>query len=95
MYNMNHYLLNPAAQHNRPVAGVAVLRKMWADQQFPSVQYLSANMLWQKAWRRSSYSTSSRPLRKTGLEVPTVIIYRGMGDTKLSFGLSCCSTSFS
>ena len=47
MYNMNHYLVNPAATGTTDRVPVSLsYRKMWAGMEnTPSIQYLSGNML--------------------------------------------------
>lgn len=47
MYNMNHYLVNPAATGTTDRVPVSLsYRKMWAGMEnTPSLQYLSGNML--------------------------------------------------
>lgn len=93
LYNMNHYLINPAAAGTTDRVPVSIsYRKMWAGMNnSPSVQYLSGNMLVAKDMGVGArlFNFQAGPLRKTGLE--GTYSYRlslGSGDTKLSFGLS-------
>jgi type IX secretion system PorP/SprF family membrane protein len=93
MYNMNHYLLNPAATGTTDRLPVSLsYRKMWAGfDNSPSVQYLSANMLVAKSMGVGArlFNFQAGPLRKTGLEGSySYHLSLGSGDTKLSFGLS-------
>ena len=93
MYNMNHYLLNPAATGTTDRLPVSLsYRKMWAGlNNSPSVQYLSANMLVAKSMGVGArlFNFQAGPLRKTGLEGSySYHLSLGPGDTKLSFGLS-------
>ena len=93
LYNMNHYLLNPAASGITDRLPVSVsYRKIWAGiENSPSVQYLSGDMLVAKNMgvgvRLSNFQAG--PLRKTGFEGSySYHIPLGSGDTRLSFGLS-------
>lgn len=93
MYNMNHYLVNPAATGTTDRLPVSLsYRKIWAGMNnTPSVQYLSGNMLVAKDMgvgaKLSNFQAG--PLRKTGLEASySYHLSLGSGDTKLSFGLS-------
>lgn len=93
MYNMNHYLLNPAATGTTDRLPVSLsYRKMWAGfDNSPSVQYLSADMLVAKSMGVGArlFNFQAGPLRKTGLEGSySYHLSLGSGDTKLSFGLS-------
>ena len=93
LYNMNHYLLNPAATGTTDRVPLAIsYRKMWAGiDQSPSVQYLSGNMLVGKDMGVGArlFNYQAGPLRKTGLEgAYSYHLSLGSGDTKLSFGLS-------
>lgn len=93
MYNMNHYLVNPAATGTTDRLPVSLsYRKMWAGfDNSPSVQYLSANMLVAKSMGVGArlFNFQAGPLRKTGLEGSySYHLSLGSGDTKLSFGLS-------
>jgi len=93
LYNMNHYLLNPAATGTTDRVPLAVsYRKLWAGiNNSPSVQYLSGNMLVAKDMGVGArlFNYTSGPLRKTGMEGSySYHLSLGAGDTKLSFGLS-------
>lgn len=93
LYNMNHYLLNPAASGTTDRLPVSLsYRKMWAGlDNAPSVQYLSGNMLVAKNMGVGAklFNYQAGPLRKTGLEgTYSYHISLGSGDTRLSFGLS-------
>lgn len=93
LYNMNHYIVNPAASGTTDRLPVSLAyRKFYAGvTNSPSVQYLSAN-----AKVAPSMGTGARifnfeagPLRKTGLEATySYHIDLGTGDTRLAFGLS-------
>lgn len=100
LYNMNHYLINPAATGTTDRLPVSVsYRKIWAGMDnTPSVQYLSGNMLVAKDMgagiKLSNFQAG--PLRKTGLEASySYHLSLGSGDTKLSFGLSLLLYQFS
>jgi type IX secretion system PorP/SprF family membrane protein len=93
LYNMNHYLVNPAATGISEKLPVSLsYRKIWLGiENSPSVQYLSGNMLLTGNMglgaKVSNYQAG--PLRKTGLEASySYHLQLGSGDTKLSFGLS-------
>jgi type IX secretion system PorP/SprF family membrane protein len=93
LYNMNHYLLNPAASgltDRVPIS--ASYRKMWAGiENSPSMEYVSANMLVAKDMGVGArlFNNTQGPLRKTGFEGSySYHVGLGNGDTKLSFGLS-------
>jgi len=93
MYNMNHYLVNPAATGITDRVPVSLsYRKIWAGMEnTPSVQYLSGNMLVAKDMGVGAriFNNQIGPLRKTGLEgTYSYHLSLGSGDTKLSFGLS-------
>jgi len=93
MYNMNHYLVNPAATGITDRLPVSLsYRKMWAGiNNSPSVQYLSGNMLVAKDMGVGArlFNFQAGPLRKTGIEgTYSYHVSLGTGDTKLSFGLS-------
>lgn len=93
MYNMNHYLVNPAATGTTDRLPVSLsYRKMWAGfDNSPSVQYLSADMLVARSMGVGArlFNFQAGPLRKTGLEGSySYHLSLGSGDTKLSFGLS-------
>jgi type IX secretion system PorP/SprF family membrane protein len=93
MYNMNHYLVNPAAAGITYRVPVSIsYRKIWAGMNnTPSVQYLSGNMLVAKDMGVGArlFNYQIGPLRKTGLEgTYSYHLSVGSGDTKLSFGLS-------
>jgi type IX secretion system PorP/SprF family membrane protein len=93
LYNMNHYVLNPAATGTTDRLPVSVsYRKMWAGfDNSPSVQYLSGNMLVAKNMGVGAkiFNFQAGPLRKTGLEgTYSYHLSLGSGDTRLSFGLS-------
>ena len=93
LYNMNHYLLNPAAAGSTDRLPVAIsYRKMWAGfNDSPSVQYLSGNMKVAKNMGVGArlFNFQAGPSRKTGLEgTYSYHLSLGSGDTKLSFGLS-------
>lgn len=93
LYNMNHYVINPAASGISDRIPVAVsYRKIWAGiDRSPSVQYLSANMLVAKDMGVGArlFNYQAGPLRKTGLEgTYSYHLSLGQGGMKLSFGLS-------
>ncbi|HJZ41382.1 MAG TPA: type IX secretion system membrane protein PorP/SprF [Bacteroidales bacterium] len=93
LYNMNHYLLNPAATGVTDRLPVSLsYRKIWLGiDNSPSVQYLSGNMLVTKDMGVGAklLNYQAGPLRKTGLEGSySYHLSLGSGDTKLSFGLS-------
>ncbi len=93
LYNMNHYLVNPAAAGATDRLPVSLsYRKMWAGMDnTPSVQYLSGNMKVAKDMGVGArvFNFQAGPLRKTGLEgTYSYHLSLGSGDTKLSFGLS-------
>jgi type IX secretion system PorP/SprF family membrane protein len=93
LYNMNHYLLNPAASGKTDRLPVSLsYRKMWAGlNSSPSVQYLSGNMLVAKNMGVGAklFNFQAGPLRKTGIEgTYSYHLSLGSGDTRLSFGLS-------
>lgn len=93
LYNMNHYLLNPAASGTTDRLPVSIsYRKIWAGiNNSPSVQYLSGNMKVAKDMGVGAklFNYQAGPLRKTGLEgTYSYHLSLGSGDTKLSFGLS-------
>jgi type IX secretion system PorP/SprF family membrane protein len=93
LYNMNHYLINPAATGTTDRLPVSLsYRKIWAGMDnTPSVQYLSGNMLVAKDMGVGArlFNFQAGPLRKTGLEgTYSYHLSLGSGDTKLSFGLS-------
>jgi type IX secretion system PorP/SprF family membrane protein len=93
MYNMNHYLVNPAATGitNRLPVSLSY-RKIWSGiNNSPSIQYLSANMLVAKDMGVGArvFNFQAGPLRKTGMEGSySYHIALGQGNTRLSFGLS-------
>ncbi len=93
LYNMNHYLVNPAATGTTDRIPVSLsYRKIWAGiTESPSVQYLSADAKVAEAMGVGAriFNYQIGPLRKTGLEgTYSYHIALGSGDTKLSFGLS-------
>jgi type IX secretion system PorP/SprF family membrane protein len=93
LYNMNHYLINPAATGTTDRLPVSLsYRKMWAGMNnSPSVQYITGNMLVAKNMGVGArlFNFQAGPLRKTGLEgTYSYHLSLGSGDTKLSFGLS-------
>jgi type IX secretion system PorP/SprF family membrane protein len=93
MYNMNHYLVNPAATGTTDRVPVSLsYRKMWAGiENTPSIQYLSGNMLVGQDMGVGAklFNSQIGPLRKTGLEgTYSYHLSLGSGDTRLSFGLS-------
>ena len=93
LYNMNHYLLNPAATGTTDRLPVSLsYRKMWAGlDNSPSVQYLSGHMLVAKNMGVGAklFNFQAGPLRKTGIEgTYSYHLSLGSGDTRLSFGLS-------
>ncbi|MBN1159209.1 MAG: type IX secretion system membrane protein PorP/SprF [Bacteroidales bacterium] len=93
MYNMNHYLVNPAASGITDRVPVSLsYRKIWAGiEQSPSVQYLSASMLVAKDMGVGTrlFNYQAGPLRKTGLEgTYSYHLSLGQSGMKLSFGLS-------
>ena len=91
-YNLNHYVINPAAtgtSDNFPVA--FSYRKQWASiPQSPTVQYLSANMEVYKSMgagiKLLNYTTG--PMKKTGAELTYSYHIAFDNDMNLSFGLS-------
>jgi len=99
MYNMNHYLLNPAATGIGERLPISVsYRKLWAGMDHsPAVEYASANMLVTKDMGVGArlFNYTAGPLRKTGFEGSySYHISLGNGDTKLSFGLSLLMYQF-
>ncbi len=93
LYNMNHYLVNPAASGTTDRLPVSLsYRKIWAGiDDSPSVQYISANMKVAKDMGVGAklFNFQAGPLRKTGIEgTYSYHIALGTGDTRLSFGLS-------
>jgi type IX secretion system PorP/SprF family membrane protein len=93
LYNMNHYLVNPAATGTTDRLPVSIsYRKMWAGiNNSPAVQYLSGDMLVAKDMGVGAklFNFQAGPLRKTGLEATySYHLSLGTGDTRLSFGLS-------
>ncbi len=93
LYNMNHYLVNPAAAGATDRLPVSLsYRKMWAGMDnTPSMQYLSGNMKVAKDMGVGArvFNFQAGPLRKTGLEgTYSYHLSLGSGDTKLAFGLS-------
>jgi len=93
LYNMNHYLVNPAATGLTDQLPVSLsYRKIWAGMtNTPSVQYLSANckVAPEMGVGARIFNFQAGPLRKTGLEgTYSYHISLGSGETKLSFGLS-------
>jgi type IX secretion system PorP/SprF family membrane protein len=93
LYNMNHYLVNPAATGTTDRLPVSLsYRKFWAGMNnSPSVQYLSANakVAEQMGVGARIFNYQAGPLRKTGLEgTYSYHLNLGSGDTKWSFGLS-------
>lgn len=93
MYNMNHYLVNPAASGISERIPVSLsYRKIWAGiDQSPSVQYLSTSMLVAEDMGVGArlFNYQAGPLRKTGFEgTYSYHLSLGQGNTKLSFGLS-------
>jgi len=99
LYNMNHYVLNPAATGITDRVPLAIsYRKMWAGiDHSPSVQYASGNMLVAKDMGVGArlFNYTAGPLRKTGLEgTYSYHLSLGTGDTKLSFGLSLLMYQF-
>jgi type IX secretion system PorP/SprF family membrane protein len=92
MYNMNHYLVNPAATGITDRLPVSLsYRKIWAGMtNAPTVQYLSANtqVADNMGVGARLFNFQAGPLRKTGLE-GTYSYHIDIGtDSKLSFGLS-------
>ncbi|HLO58224.1 MAG TPA: type IX secretion system membrane protein PorP/SprF [Bacteroidales bacterium] len=92
MYNMNHYLVNPAATGITDRLPVSLsYRKIWAGMtNAPSVQYLSANtqVADNMGVGARLFNFQAGPLRKTGLE-GTYSYHIDVGtEGKLSFGLS-------
>ncbi len=99
LYNMNHYLLNPAATGVSDRLPLAIsYRKLWAGiNESPSVQYLSGNMLVAKDMGVGArlFNYTAGPLRKTGMEgAYSYHLGLGTGDMKLSFGLSLLMYQF-
>jgi type IX secretion system PorP/SprF family membrane protein len=93
LYNMNHYLINPAATGTTDRLPVSLsYRKIWAGMNnTPSVQYITGNMLVAKDMGVGArlFNFQAGPLRKTGLEgTYSYHLPLGSGETKLSFGLS-------
>jgi type IX secretion system PorP/SprF family membrane protein len=93
LYNMNHFLLNPAASGITNQLPLSIsYRKIWAGMDnTPSVQYITGNMLVTKDMGVGArlFNYQAGPLRKTGLEgAYSYHLPLGSGDTKLSFGLS-------
>lgn len=93
LYNMNHYLVNPAASGTTDRLPVSVsYRKIWAGiTNSPSVQYISGDMKVAKDMGVGAklFNFQAGPLRKTGLEgTYSYHLALGSGDTRLSFGLS-------
>jgi type IX secretion system PorP/SprF family membrane protein len=100
LYNMNHYLINPAATGTTDRMPVSLAyRKIWAGlENAPAVQYVSANAKVTEDMgvgaRLFNYTTG--PLRKSGLEgTYSYHLKLGTGDTRLSFGLSLLLYQFS
>jgi type IX secretion system PorP/SprF family membrane protein len=99
LYNMNHYLLNPAASGTTDRLPVSIsYRKIWAGiNNSPSVQYISANMKVAKDMGVGAklFNFQAGPLRKTGIEgTYSYHLSLGSGDTRLSFGLSLLMYQF-
>ncbi|HEX2396271.1 MAG TPA: type IX secretion system membrane protein PorP/SprF [Bacteroidales bacterium] len=93
LYNMNHYLVNPAATGITDRIPVSLsYRKIWAGMtNSPSVQYLSSNgqVASNMGVGARIFNFQAGPLRKTGIEgTYSYHLSLGSGDTKLSFGLS-------
>lgn len=92
LYNMNHFLINPAATGITDKIPVSVsYRKLWAGlTNSPTVQYLSSNAKITPAMGVGArlFNFQAGPLRKTGLE-GTYSYHLDLGtETRLSFGLS-------
>lgn len=92
LYNMNHYLVNPAATGTTDRMPVSLsYRKIWAGMNnTPSVQYLSANakVAPEMGVGARIFNWQAGPMRKTGLE-GTYSYHISLGtETRLSFGLS-------
>lgn len=92
LYNMNHYLVNPAATGITDRMPVSLsYRKIWAGMtNAPSVQYLSANtkVAPEMGVGARIFNFQAGPLRKTGLE-GTYSYHLNVGaESKLAFGLS-------
>jgi type IX secretion system PorP/SprF family membrane protein len=99
LYNMNHYLLNPAATGITDRLPLSLsYRKLWAGMDHsPSVEYVSGNMLVAKDMGAGAniFNYTAGPLRKTGLEgTYSYHLSLGTGGTKLSFGLSLLMYQF-
>jgi len=93
LYNMNHYLVNPAATGITDRIPVSLsYRKIWAGMtNTPSVQYLSANgkVAPDMGVGGRIFNFQAGPLRKTGIEgTYSYHLSLGTGETRLSFGLS-------
>lgn len=93
LYNMNHYIVNPAAAGTTDRLPVSLAyRKFFAGvTNSPSVQYLSADMKVAPSMGTGArlFNFEAGPLRKTGLEATySYHLGLGSGDTKLAFGLS-------
>jgi type IX secretion system PorP/SprF family membrane protein len=98
-YNMNHYLVNPAATGTTDQIPVsASYRKMWAGMNnTPSVEYLSGHMKLTPDMGVGAriFNFQAGPLRKTGLE-GTYSYHISLGsETRLAFGLSVLLYQFS
>lgn len=100
LYNMTHYIINPAATGTTDRLSVSLAyRKAWAGiEKSPSVQYLSAHA---KATDDMGvgarlFNFTAGPLRKSGIEgTYSYHIALGSGETRLSFGLSILVYQFS
>lgn len=93
LYNMNHYLVNPAATGLTDKIPVSLsYRKMYAGfTNSPSIQYLSANgkVGADMGVGARIFNFQAGPLSKTGIEgTYSYHISLGGGETKLAFGLS-------
>ncbi len=93
LYNMNHYLVNPAAtgiDDRFPVS--FSFRKIWAGiEQSPSVQYFSGSLKVADDMGVGArlFNYQAGPLRKTGLEgTYSYHLDLGQSGPRLSFGLS-------
>ncbi len=100
LYNMNHYIINPAATGTTDRLSVSLAyRKIWAGfENAPSVQYLSAHMKAAEDMGVGArlFNYTAGPLRKSGLEgTYSYHISLGSGETRLSFGLSLLVYQFS
>lgn len=98
LYNMNHYLINPAASGTTDQIPVsASFRKMYAGiDNSPSVEYLSAHMKPAENMGVGAkiFNFQAGPLRKTGLELTYSYHIAINAETKLSFGLSLSGYQF-